>query len=97
MPPDEALRIPDILGLKVHVCSLVAQDSASDFSWAPVCIYYKLMNINDVLTVDDSASVNARIMQVDSELNIAREWEGVPKVLWHKLRGASYKWKRVAG
>ncbi|WP_416424651.1 phospholipase [Pseudomonas sp. App30] len=85
--PDEALKIPDIPGLKVHVCSLVAQDSPSGFNWMPVYIHSKLMIVNDVFTTHGSANVNTRSMQVDSELNIAHEWAEVTKVLRRRLWG----------
>ncbi|HKS34580.1 MAG TPA: phospholipase D-like domain-containing protein [Enterobacteriaceae bacterium] len=71
-------------GLKTHICSLVAKDSAAH-SWMPVYIHSKLMIINDVFTTHGSANINTRSMQVDSEMNIAHEWASVTKALRQRL------------
>lgn len=74
----------EIPGLKVHICSLVAQDSPAD-NWMPVYIHSKLMIINDVFTTHGSANINTRSMQVDSEMNIAHEWASVTQNLRRRL------------
>jgi phosphatidylserine/phosphatidylglycerophosphate/cardiolipin synthase-like enzyme len=75
------LNIP---GLKVHVCSLVAKDSPAG-KWMPVYIHSKLMIVDDVFTTHGSANINTRSMQVDSELNIAHEWESVTQEMRRRL------------
>lgn len=71
-------------GLKVHVCSLVSQDSPPE-AWMPVYIHSKLMMINDVFTTHGSANINTRSMEVDSEMNIAHEWASVTQDLRRRL------------
>ncbi|WPP01097.1 phospholipase [Pseudomonas sp. HR96] len=80
----EPMEIP---GLKIHICSLVAQDSPAELPWMPVYIHSKLMIVNDVFTTHGSANINTRSMQVDSELNIAHEWVSVTQALRRKLWG----------
>ncbi|WPP01099.1 phospholipase [Pseudomonas sp. HR96] len=77
----------DFPGLKIHICSLVAQDSPAELPWMPVYIHSKLMIVNDVFTTHGSANINTRSMQVDSELNIAHEWVNVTQALRRKLWG----------
>ena len=83
---DSDIPMVPIPGLKIHICSLVAQDSPVD-NWVPVYIHSKLMIVNDVFTTHGSANINTRSMQVDSEMNIAHEWGSVTKALrkrlWH--------------
>ncbi|MFB4023219.1 phospholipase D-like domain-containing protein, partial [Klebsiella pneumoniae] len=83
---DSDIPMVPIPGLKIHICSLVAQDSPVD-NCMPVYIHSKLMIINDVFTTHGSANINTRSMQVDSEMNIAHEWGSVTKALrkrlWH--------------
>ncbi|MFZ4833278.1 phospholipase D-like domain-containing protein [Rouxiella sp. Mn2063] len=79
----EILQV-DIPGLKVHICSLVAQDSPAE-KWMPVYIHSKLMIINDVFTTHGSANINTRSMQVDSEMNIAHDWASVTQALRRRL------------
>jgi len=81
--------LPDrnIPGLKVHVCSLVAPDSPAGHPWTPVYIHSKLMIVDDVYTIQGSANINTRSMQVDTELNIAHEWRSVTQALRRRLWG----------
>lgn len=74
-----------IPGLKVHICSLVADDSPAGQPWMPVYIHSKLMIVDDVYTIQGSANVNTRSMQVDTELNVAHEWAGVTQELRRRL------------
>ncbi|MCK3840362.1 MULTISPECIES: phospholipase [Pseudomonas] len=76
---------PEVPGLKVHLCSLVAPDSPAGKEWMPVYIHSKLMIVNDVFTTHGSANINTRSMMVDSELNIAHEWADVTKALRRRL------------
>lgn len=76
---------PNIPGLKVHVCSLVAPDSPAGKPWMPVYIHSKLMIVDDVFTTHGSANINTRSMQVDSEMNIAHEWASVTQDLRRRL------------
>jgi hypothetical protein len=78
-------QLPELPGLKVHVCSLVAPDSAAGKPWMPVYIHSKLMIIDDVFTTHGSANFNTRSMQVDSELNIAHEWASVTQAMRRRL------------
>jgi phosphatidylserine/phosphatidylglycerophosphate/cardiolipin synthase-like enzyme len=83
----EAEVIPETRpGLKVHICSLVAQDSPPA-NWMPVYVHSKLMIIDDVFTTHGSANINTRSMQVDSEMNIAHEWASVTRDLRRRLWG----------
>lgn len=81
---DSEILPVNIPGLKVHICSLVAQDSPPD-NWMPVYVHSKLMIINDVFTTHGSANINTRSMQVDSEMNIAHDWARVTKALRQRL------------
>ncbi|MGO4310068.1 phospholipase D-like domain-containing protein [Pseudomonas sp. KB_15] len=78
-------QLPELTGLKVHVCSLVAPDSPAGKPWMPVYIHSKLMIVDDVFTTHGSANINTRSMQVDSELNIAHEWASVTQGLRRRL------------
>jgi phosphatidylserine/phosphatidylglycerophosphate/cardiolipin synthase-like enzyme len=82
---DAFVRPPELPGLKVHVCSLVAPDSPAGKEWMPVYIHSKLMIVDDVFTTHGSANINTRSMQVDSELNIAHEWASVTQRLRRRL------------
>ena len=81
---DSDIPMVPIPGLKIHICSLVAQDSPVD-NWVPVYIHSKLMIVNDVFTTHGSANINTRSMQVDSEMNIAHEWASVTRDLRRRL------------
>jgi len=74
----------DIPGLKVHICTLVAPDSAPD-NWMDVYVHAKLMIVNDTFTTLGSANINARSMEVDSELNICHAEEAVTRPLRQQL------------
>lgn len=74
-----------IPGLKVHICSLVADDSPAGQPWMPVYVHSKLMIVDDVYTIQGSANINTRSMQVDTELNIAHEWVSVTRPLRRRL------------
>ena len=82
---DSTLVPENIPNLKVHVCSLVANDLKAGDKWMPVYIHSKLMIVNDVFTTHGSANINTRSMQVDSELNIAHEWASVTQALRRRL------------
>ncbi|MNF46618.1 cardiolipin synthetase [compost metagenome] len=81
---DSTIQQEERPGLRVHLCSLVASDSPAG-NWMPVYIHSKLMIVDDVFTTHGSANINTRSMQVDSELNIAHEWESVTKALRRQL------------
>lgn len=83
----------DIPGLKVHMCSLVAPDSPAGQPWMPVYVHSKLMIVDDVYTIQGSANINTRSMQVDTELNIAHEWRSVTQKLRRRLWGLHTKGK----
>ncbi|WP_426114513.1 phospholipase D-like domain-containing protein [Pseudomonas sp. DSP3-2-2] len=83
--PVEKLPDMDMPNLKVHICSLVADDSPAGKDWMPVYIHSKLMIIDDVFTTHGSANINTRSMQVDSEMNIAHEWASVTEALRRRL------------
>ncbi|MFV6720513.1 phospholipase, partial [Klebsiella pneumoniae] len=91
---DSDIPMVPIPGLKIHICSLVAQDSPVD-NWMPVYIHSKLMIINDVFTTHGSANINTRSMQVDSEMNIAHEWGSVTRDLRRRLWGLHTSGKGV--
>jgi phosphatidylserine/phosphatidylglycerophosphate/cardiolipin synthase-like enzyme len=74
----------DILGLKIHICTLVAPDSPGN-AWMPVYIHSKIMIIDDVFLTHGSANINTRSMEVDSELNICHERMDVTQLLRRKL------------
>jgi len=80
-------QVPELPGLKVHVCSLVAPDSPAGKKWMEVYIHSKLMIVDDVFTTHGSANINTRSMQVDSELNIAHEWASVTQAMRRRLWG----------
>ncbi|KFE52073.1 phospholipase D-like domain-containing protein [Pseudomonas syringae] len=83
---EESTIVPqDIPNLKVHICSLVADNSPAGKDWMPVYIHSKLMIIDDVFTTHGSANINTRSMQVDSEMNIAHEWASVTESLRRRL------------
>jgi phosphatidylserine/phosphatidylglycerophosphate/cardiolipin synthase-like enzyme len=81
---DSTIQPEERPGLKVHLCSLVSPDSPAG-NWMPVYIHSKLMIVDDVFTTHGSANINTRSMQVDSELNIAHEWESVTEALRRQL------------
>ena len=91
---DSDIPMVPIPGLKIHICSLVAQDSPVD-NWVPVYIHSKLMIVNDVFTTHGSANINTRSMQVDSEMNIAHEWGSVTRDLRRRLWGLHTSGKGV--
>jgi phosphatidylserine/phosphatidylglycerophosphate/cardiolipin synthase-like enzyme len=79
-------------GLKFHICTLVAPDTAKDENWIEVYIHAKLMTIDDTFMTVGSANINTRSMQVDSELNIAHCKEDITcaarRTLWeHHTNG----------
>ncbi len=78
-------ELPELSSLKVHVCSLVAPDTAEGVAWMPVYIHSKLMIVDDVFTTHGSANINTRSMQVDSELNIIHEWVSVTRAMRQRL------------
>ena len=82
---DSTIHPEQIPGLKVHVCSLVAPDSALGMAWTPVYVHSKLMIVDDVFTTQGSANINHRSMVGDSELNIAHEWMSVTQALRRRL------------
>jgi phosphatidylserine/phosphatidylglycerophosphate/cardiolipin synthase-like enzyme len=82
---DSTIDVQQRLGLKIHVCSLVAPDSPAGKDWMPVYIHSKLMIIDDVFTTHGSANINTRSMEVDSEINIAHEWASVTEALRRRL------------
>jgi phosphatidylserine/phosphatidylglycerophosphate/cardiolipin synthase-like enzyme len=82
---DRRLVPEEITNLKVHICSLVADDSPAGEKWMDVYIHSKLMIIDDVFTTHGSANINTRSMQVDSEMNIAHEWASVTEALRRRL------------
>jgi phosphatidylserine/phosphatidylglycerophosphate/cardiolipin synthase-like enzyme len=67
----EVLAPREIPGLKVHIATLVAPDTAPGEPWQEVYIHAKLMMIDDTFMTAGSANINTRSMQTDSELNIA--------------------------
>jgi phosphatidylserine/phosphatidylglycerophosphate/cardiolipin synthase-like enzyme len=81
---DEDIPMPDIPGLKVLVCTLVARDSPPGH-WMPVYVHSKVMIIDDVFLTHGSANVNRRSMAVDSELNICHERMDVTQPLRRQL------------
>ena len=81
---DSDIKMVPVPGLKIHICSLVAQDSLPE-NWVPVYVHSKLMIVNDIFTTHGSANINTRSMQVDSEMNIAHEWSSVTKSLRKRL------------
>ena len=74
----------EILGLKVHVCTLVAPDSPPG-KWGYVYVHAKLMIIDDVFMTLGSANINTRSMEADSELNICHEHGAVTAPLRRRL------------
>lgn len=85
-PPQTTIVPTEVPGLKVHVCTLVAPDSAPD-NWNYVYVHAKLMLIDDAFTTLGSANVNTRSMEVDSELNICLESGSVTAALRKRLWG----------
>jgi phosphatidylserine/phosphatidylglycerophosphate/cardiolipin synthase-like enzyme len=73
-----------IPGLKIHVCTLVAPDSPPE-QWLPVYVHSKIMIVDDVFLTHGSANINTRSMEVDSELNICHEHNGVTAPLRRRL------------
>ncbi|RMV29539.1 Phospholipase D protein [Pseudomonas syringae pv. maculicola] len=105
----KSLTMPEIEGLKVIICTLVAPDSPPE-AWMDVYIHSKLMIIDDVFTTLGSSNINTRSMEVDSELNICAEDPAVAKPLrkhlWSihaggegagdDIKAAFNTWSRVA-
>lgn len=85
------VRPPDIPGLKVHICTLVAPDSPSGQKWKDVYIHAKLMVVDDVFMTLGSANLNIRSMTVDSELNVCHENGTITQPLREKLWGIHTK------
>jgi phosphatidylserine/phosphatidylglycerophosphate/cardiolipin synthase-like enzyme len=81
---NKPIPTPEIPGLKVHVCSLVAPDSPPGH-WMPVYIHSKIMIVDDVFLTHGSANCNRRSMEVDSELNICHERMDVTQPLRRHL------------
>jgi phosphatidylserine/phosphatidylglycerophosphate/cardiolipin synthase-like enzyme len=89
----EAILPREVPGLKVHIATLVAPDTAPGKSWQEVYIHAKLMMIDDTFMTLGSTNINTRSMQTDTELNIMhdrfettkplreRQWE---KYTWGK-------------
>lgn len=75
----------EVPGLKIHVCTLVAPDTPDGQPWMDVYIHSKLMLIDDAFTTLDSANINTRSMEVDSELNIAHHKPEITYALRKKL------------
>jgi phosphatidylserine/phosphatidylglycerophosphate/cardiolipin synthase-like enzyme len=67
----EVIAPRELPGLKVHIATLVAPDTAPGEAWQEVYIHAKLMMIDDTFMTAGSANINSRSMQTDSELNIA--------------------------
>ncbi|KAI3591142.1 putative phospholipase protein [Cupriavidus sp. U2] len=83
-PAEEVGPPPEIEGLKVHVCTLVAPDSPPG-KWDYVYVHSKLMIVDDVFMTLGSANINTRSMIGDSELNICHEHSGVTTPLRRRL------------
>lgn len=86
-PPPESKRKAetitprDVPGLKVHIATLVAPDTAPSEQWQEVYIHAKLMMIDDTFMTAGSANINSRSMQTDSELNIMHDRPEITKPL----------------
>lgn len=63
----------DIPGLKCHLCTLVAPDTAAGEDWVEVYIHAKLMIVDDAYMTLGSSNINTRSMEVDTEINIAHD------------------------
>ncbi|WP_354685091.1 phospholipase D-like domain-containing protein [Cupriavidus necator] len=75
---------PEIPGLKVHICTLVAPNSPPG-NWGYVYVHSKLMIVDDVFMTLGSANINTRSMMGDSELNICHENGSVTRPLRQRL------------
>ena len=71
----------EVPGLKVHIATLVAPDTAPGEDWQEVYIHAKLMMIDDTFMTAGSANINSRSMQTDSELNIMHDRPEITKPL----------------
>jgi phosphatidylserine/phosphatidylglycerophosphate/cardiolipin synthase-like enzyme len=86
-PPPESKRKAETItprevpGLKVHIATLVAPDTAPGKPWQEVYIHAKLMMIDDTFMTAGSANINSRSMQTDSELNIMHDRPEITKPL----------------
>jgi phosphatidylserine/phosphatidylglycerophosphate/cardiolipin synthase-like enzyme len=86
-PPPESKRKAETItprevpGLKVHIATLVAPDTAPGKDWQEVYIHAKLMMIDDTFMTAGSANINSRSMQTDSELNIMHDRPEITKPL----------------
>jgi len=80
----EAIRKVRIPGLKIHVATLVAPDTAAGEPWQEVYIHAKLMLIDDSFMTLGSTNINTRSMETDSELNIAHHRPEITAPLRHR-------------
>lgn len=62
-----------IPGLKCHLCTLVAPDTAPGEDWVEVYIHAKLMIVDDAYMTLGSTNINTRSMEVDTEINLAHD------------------------
>ncbi len=97
----EAIVPSEVPGLKVHIATLVAPDTADKEPWQEVYIHAKLMMIDDTFMTAGSANINTRSMQTDTELNIMHDRYETTKPLreqqWEKYTwGRNKKGKGVA-
>jgi phosphatidylserine/phosphatidylglycerophosphate/cardiolipin synthase-like enzyme len=77
----ETITPRDVPGLKMHIATLVAPDTADKEPWQEVYIHAKLMMIDDTFMTAGSANINSRSMQTDSELNIMHDRPEITKPL----------------
>lgn len=72
-------------GLKMHIATLVSDDTPDGQPWTDVYIHGKLMIIDDTFMTLGSTNINTRSMEVDSELNIAHHRHTVSQPARKKL------------
>jgi phosphatidylserine/phosphatidylglycerophosphate/cardiolipin synthase-like enzyme len=106
-PPPNSERKPqaitprEVPGLKVHMATLVAPDTAPGKDWQEVYIHAKLMMIDDTFMTAGSANINSRSMQTDSELNIMHDRYETTKPLreqqWDRTRTPGVAARRMCG
>lgn len=77
----DAIKPEEVEGLKIHVATLVAPDTAAGQPWQEVYVHAKMMLVDDAFMMLGSANINTRSMQVDSELNIAHHRPEITKPL----------------
>ena len=77
----EAIVPREVPGLKVHIATLVAPDTADKEPWQEVYIHAKLMMIDDTFMTAGSTNINSRSMQTDTELNIMHDRPEITKPL----------------